>query len=154
MRSGHGFMVTWQRSCAIWILPLWWSGASPIMSTSCSTWESQPDASRGRAAVCAATGRAPSKEVVPGGVSGVPPALRDRLRRAIRLGLMGDPVWPKASVTVAWGETPGKLKVLRVLAEGHIHVPGDDKVSMAFGQTEKQRTKVSGAFYINERLSR
>jgi hypothetical protein len=44
-------------------------------------------------------------------------------------------VWPKASIIVAWGETPGNSNEMHVLAEGHIHIGTVDDVNMAFGQT-------------------
>jgi hypothetical protein len=44
-------------------------------------------------------------------------------------------VWPKASITVAWGETPGNSNETHVLAEGHIHIGTVDDVNMAFGQS-------------------
>ena len=44
-------------------------------------------------------------------------------------------VWPKAIITVAWGETPGNRDPRSVLADGHIHWGGQPRVTMAFGQT-------------------
>ena len=43
-------------------------------------------------------------------------------------------VWPKAIVTVAWGETPGNRRHRTCLAEGHIHSVVLPRVIMAFGQ--------------------
>ena len=56
------------------------------------------------------------------------------------------PDWPKAIITVAWGETPGNRDHSTCLAEGHNHLGGQTSVTMAFGQTiEGTRVTWGGA---------